>query len=96
MKLENSITSLDLLSVLPLELSMDDLNNNEKYSYLSFSLTSNDEYTGTLKKGDVLLYQSNCIVIIYKDFNTTYNYTKLGHIDNLPNFNNESIKVIFK
>ena len=94
--LENNIASYDLLSILPLELDMNDLNNNEKYSYLSFSLTSDDDYTGKISKGDVMLYQSNCIVIFYKDFDTTYKYTKIGHIENLPDLNNESIKVIFK
>jgi len=95
-KLENNISAFDLASVLPLELEMNDLNNNEKYSYLSFSLTNDDEYTGSIKKGDVMLYQTNCIVIFYKDFDTTYTYTKLGHIDNLPDLGNGSIKVIFK
>ena len=94
MELENNNASLDLLSVSPIELEMSDLNNDEKYSYLSFSLTSNDDYTGSISKGDVMLYQTNCLVIFYKDFDTTSKYTKIGHINNLPDFNNESIKVI--
>ena len=95
MKLENNLTALDLLSVLPLYLEMEDLNNNEKYSYLSYSITNDNSYTGKIKKGDVVLYQSNCIVIFYKDLETDYLYTKIGHIDNLPDFGNESFYVSF-
>ena len=95
MKLENNITAFDLLSILPLEVVMNDLNNNEKYSYLSFSLTGINDYTGKVKKGDVMLYQTNCIVIFYEDFDSPYTYTKIGHIDNLDNFNNENVRVLF-
>ena len=93
MILENNTTSYDLLSVIPLSITMNDLNNNEKYAYLSFSLNNLNDYTGKINKGDVMLYQSNCIVIFYKDFDTTYHYTKIGHINNLPDFNNETINV---
>lgn len=97
MRLENNITAYDLVSVLPLELTMSDLNNNEKYAYLSFSLNDDDYYyTGKITKGDVMLYQTNCIVIFYKDINTTNSYIKIGHINNLPSFNGEQVKVIIK
>ena len=95
MTLANNLTALHLLSILPMDLEMEDLNNNEKYSYLSYSIANDNSYTGKIKKGDVLLYQSNCIVIFYKDLETDYLYTKIGHIDNLPDFNNESIYVSF-
>ena len=29
-----------------------------------------------------MLYGSNCIVLFYKNFSTTYSYTKLGTITN--------------
>ena len=93
MVLENNLTAYDLYSVLPLELTMDDLNNNEKYTYLSFSLYEAGDYTGRIQKGDVMLYQSNCIVIFYQDFDTDLHYTKIGHIDNLGDLGTGSIKV---
>lgn len=96
MNLENNLAALDLISVLPIDLEMDDLNNNEKYNYLSYSLTSDNSYTGKITKGDVMLYQSNCLVIFYKDFETDYSYTRIGHIDNLPDFDNQSILVTLK
>ncbi len=95
LKLENNIAAYDLVSILPISIKMDDLNNNEKYSYLNLSLNNLDDYTGKISKGDVMLYQSNCIVIFYKDIDTSYKYTKIGHIDNLPNFNSDSIDVSF-
>lgn len=93
--LDNNLAAFDLLSILPIKLEMDDLNNNEKYSYLPFSLTNDDNYSGTIKKGDVMLYQSNCVVIFYKDFETTEYYTKIGYIEGLPDFGNETITVDF-
>ena len=96
LKLEKNETSFDIISMLPMNLEMDDLNNNEKYVYLSSSLNSDGNYTGSIKKGDVMLYQNNCLVIFYKDFNTNYYYTKIGHIDNLPDFDNESINVVIE
>jgi len=93
LKLENNKTSFDLLSIAPLTVEMSDLNNNEKYVYLSLSLNEEANYSGSIKKGDVMLYQSNCLVIFYKDFETNYHYTKIGHIDNLPSFDSKNIKV---
>ena len=95
MTLYNNQSSFDLYSVIPIELEMNDLNNNEKYQYLNFSLSDNSNYTGKISKGDVMLYQSNCIVIFYKDIETDYYYTKLGHIDDLPDFDGSNIIVKF-
>lgn len=93
MVLDNNLAAFDLLSILPTDLEMEDLNHNEKYSYLPFSLTNDDNYTGSIKKGDVMLYQSNCVVIFYKDLETDYLYTKLGHIDGLPDFGDEKVSI---
>lgn len=91
--LENNLAAYDLFNILPYDLTMEDLNNNEKYVYLSFSLTEEDNYTGKISKGDIVLYQSNCIVIFYKDIETENKYTKIGHIDELPDLGSESINV---
>ena len=34
----------------------------------------------TIKAGDIMLYGSNCIVVFYKSFDTTYKYTRIGRI----------------
>ncbi len=93
--LENNETVYQLLSMLPLEVTMKELNNNEKYYYLDTRLPSNKEKIGTINKGDIMLYGDDCIVIFYKSFTTNYQYTKIGHIDNLPDLDDRDIKVKF-
>ena len=90
---ENNDTVNGLIDILPIDLTMKDLNNNEKYVYLDKQLPSNPYYPKEIKKGDIMLYGSNCLVIFYKDFNSNYSYTKIGHINDLPEFDDEEIKV---
>ena len=94
LKLDNNESANEFKKLLPLELSMSDLNNNEKYVYLNKKLVTNEYSPKVINKGDVMLYNDNCLVIFYKSFETNYRYTKLGHIDNLDDLNNESVKVI--
>ena len=91
--LEDNETVESFTSLLPLELNMSELNGNEKYAYLDKSLSTNPSNPKHIEKGDVMLYGDNCLVIFYKSFDTSYNYTKIGHIDNLPNLGKENIKV---
>ena len=93
LNLENSETTEEFLKLLPIELTMNELNGNEKYSYLNSTLPSDSHKIKEIKKGDVMLFGNNCIVLFYKDFNTNYSYTSIGHIDNLPDFGNENISV---
>lgn len=83
--LEDNETVSDLINRLPLNLSMNELNGNEYYSYLDFTLKDNPENINNIEVGDVMLYGDNCIVIFYKSFTTTYKYTKIGHIDSIDN-----------
>ena len=54
----------------------------EKYCYLNFTLPTDSKSVKNIKKGDVMLFGSNCLVIFYKSFTTSYSYTKIGHIEN--------------
>lgn len=92
-KLDSNEATNQLLDKLPLELEMDELNGNEKYTYLDFSLTTNEYNPKTINKGDVMLFGNNCLVIFYKNFNTSYSYTKIGHIDNLKDLGTEKITI---
>ena len=94
--LEENETAKSFVNYLPQELTMKELNGNEKYVYLDTSLPTNASNPKRINAGDVMLYGDNCLVIFYKSFDTSYSYTKIGHIDNLPNLGNESIKVRLK
>ena len=94
-KLENNSTVSALMQELPLEVSMSDLNNNEKYVDLDSSLPTNTYSPKHIEAGDVMLFGNNCLVVFYESFDTSYSYTKIGHIDNLPNLGNGSISMTF-
>ena len=68
--------------LMPLTLTMKDLNANEKYHYLDEQLPTTPVAVRTVKTGDIMLYGTSCIVLFYKDVTTPYEYTKLGHITN--------------
>ena len=92
-KLEDNSTVSALLKELPLEVSMSDLNSNEKYAYLDNSLPTNTYSPKHIEAGDIMLFGDNCLVIFYKSFNTSYSYSKIGHINNLPELDDGSITV---
>lgn len=79
--LENNTTVKALLNLLPLEIDMSELNGNEKFYYLSETLPTNLENVESIQAGDIMLYGDDCLVIFYETFNTSYHYTKIGHID---------------
>ena len=79
--LVDNYTTRELLNLLPLSLPMQELNGNEKFYYFDKTLNSNPSEIGEIKKGDILLYGNNCLIIFYKDFTTHYSYTRIGHID---------------
>lgn len=91
--LENNDTVKSFLNILPNEFNMTELNGNEKYIYLDTNLPSDPVSVKHINKGDIMLYGDNCLVIFYKSFDTSYSYTKIGHIDNLPDLGNDSVLV---
>ena len=95
LNLEDNKTVEELLELLPIEEEMTELNGNEKYLYLDKSLSTSSSNPKHINKGDVMLYGDNCLVIFYKSFDTTYSYTKIGHIDNLEDLGSSNITVKF-
>lgn len=71
------------LAQLPLTLNMSELNGNEKYYNLSDSLPTDSQRVENIKTGDLMLYGSDCFVLFYKSFFTSYSYTRLGYIENV-------------
>ena len=80
--LEDNDAARALKKILPLELNMNELNGNEKYFYLENNLPTDSVSVGQIYAGDLMLYGADCIVLFYKDFSTSYSYTRLGTLDN--------------
>ena len=93
LNLENNKTVNEFVNILPIEFTMNELNGNEKYVYLNNTFTTNEYSPKHINRGDVMLYGNNCLVLFYKSFDTTYSYTKIGHIDNLDELDNSNIKI---
>ena len=93
LNLENNETVKELVKMLPLNINMSELNGNERYYNLDKTLPTNSYKPNKINAGDVMLYGDDCLVIFYKSFDTQYSYTKVGHIDNLPDLGNKNIDV---
>ena len=66
--------------MLPVTLKMEELNGNEKYCYIDSSLPTALSTPGTINAGDIMLFGSNCIVVFYETFKTSYSYTRIGKV----------------
>ena len=93
---EDNETVKEFLKILPQEFTMNELNGNEKYIYMDTTLPTNAINPKHINKGDIMLYGNNCLVIFYKSFNTSYSYTKIGHIDNLDELDSNNVVVKFE
>ena len=91
--LEDNPTTNKLMELLPIDIKMSDLNENEKYVYLNDTFPTDEKPVKDINKGDVMLYGDNCLVIFYKSFKTSYSYTRIGHIKDLEDLKNDSIIV---
>ena len=80
--LNDNNTTKALRELLPMTVTMAEFNGNEKYYLLHNSLPSRPEHVGQVKSGDFMLFGDDCLVVFYKDFKTTYSYTRIGHIEN--------------
>ena len=80
--LNDNNTTKALRELLPMTVTMAEFNGNEKYYLLHNSLPSRPEHIGQIKSGDVMLFGDDSLVVFYKDFKTTYSYTRIGHIEN--------------
>lgn len=80
--LADSETGEAFAALLPLSVTMNELNGNEKYHYLSTSLPTAAYQPGTIHAGDLMLYKDNCVVLFCEIFSSSYSYTRIGFIDN--------------
>ncbi len=80
--LEENATARAFAALLPMTVTMNEMNGNEKYYYLSKNLPTDSYHPGIIRNGDLMLYGSNCLVLFYETFSSSYSYTRLGRIDN--------------
>ena len=78
-RLENNETVQALKAQLPLDLEMTELNGNEKYYYYS-TLPTSATRPGTIRAGDIMLFQSNTLVIFYDTFESDSSYPRIGSV----------------
>ena len=81
--LEDNETSRAFVNQLPLTMTMNELNGNEKYYYLDESLPSQATSVSQIETGDLMLYGDDCLVLFYDTFKTSYRYTRIGKLDQI-------------
>lgn len=80
LNLVDNETARAFADLLPLKVTMSELNGNEKYVQLDDALPSAPTSFPTIKAGDVMLYQDDYIVVFYETHPTSYAYTRIGEI----------------
>ena len=97
--LTDSAAARALAVQLPLTLVMSELNGNEKHAELPKALPATASRPGTIRNGDVMLYGSTTLVLFYETFNSSYSYTRLGHVDDPTGLSQAlglgSVRVVF-
>lgn len=98
--LTDNETAKAFRTMLPMTINMSELNRNEKYYYLPTNLPTASSNFGTINNGDLMLYGSNCLVLFYKTFSTSYSYTRIGTLDNASGLESTlgigSVTVVFE
>lgn len=79
-ELNDNKAARQFTEMLPLQLDMEDLHDNEKYFYFSENFGTADQEMKEIQEGDLLIYDSKCLVLFYESFETSYQYTPLGRI----------------
>jgi hypothetical protein len=79
--LTDNPTTAALRKLLPLSITMTELNGNEKLFRLSDTLPVQEFQPSSIQTGDLMLYGPRTLVLFYKSFPTSYRYTKLGRVD---------------
>lgn len=77
-----------IINRLPMTLPMSDMNENEKYHYFSDSLPSDSKRSSEIHAGDLMLYGTDCLVLFYDSFSSSYSYTALGYVENASDLAN--------
>lgn len=79
--LADSPTAEAFRKLLPLSITMSELNGNEKLLRLPANLPTQESVPPSIQTGDLMLYGARTVVLFYKSFPTVYSYTRIGRID---------------
>ena len=79
--LADNDTTAAFEKLLPLSITMTELNGNEKFARLPGTVPAQPSTPPSIHTGDLMLYGSNTLVLFYRSFSTTYSYTTIGHVD---------------
>ena len=79
--LSDNATAAAFKKLLPLSVTMTELNGNEKLFRLPGTMPAEASTPSSIHIGDLMLYGSSTLVLFYKSFPTTYSYTTIGRID---------------
>ena len=77
---KDTSVSSELKAKFPFTIKMNNLNGNEVYYNFDQTFTTNTKSVNTINIGDIYLYQSNCLVLFYKTFSTSYSYSEIGSL----------------
>ena len=78
--LSDNATAAAFKALLPLSVSMSELNGNEKLYRLPTNLPAQPSRPASIQSGDLMLYGANTVVLFYKSFATSYSYTRIGRV----------------
>jgi len=79
--LADNETAAAFKKLLPLSVTMTELNGNEKFARLSVKVPTRASTPPAIRTGDLMMYGANTLVLFYKSFRTTYSYTTIGRLD---------------
>lgn len=79
--LEDNSAARAFVKLLPITVTMTEMNGNEKYYDLSTSLPTDTFRPGIIHTGDLLLWGTSTVVLFYETFSSSYSYTRLGKVD---------------
>ena len=87
-ELKNTEVANQIKSKLPFTIKMKNLNGNEVYHEFNENFKKNEKTIGTINAGDIYLYQSDCLVLFYKTFSTSYKYSEIGQLKDTTGLEN--------
>lgn len=81
-QLDDSEAGRAFAALLPMTVTMTELNSNEKYYTLPRTIPVDAYRPGTIRAGDLMLWGGSTLVLFYETFSSSYSYTHLGRIEN--------------